>query len=60
MNEKKLAAAFDEWLRLYVEEPERFKREWQVVLEYVGDRGARLSPRYGRACAAFLLSLLEK
>jgi hypothetical protein len=51
--------AFDEWMRRFVEEPERFAREFQSVSEFVaegGQNGAETS--YGRECAAYLEQLM--
>jgi hypothetical protein len=52
--------AFDEWMRRYIEEPERYAREFQSVSEFVaegGKDGAETS--YGRECAAYLEQLMS-
>lgn len=61
MNEPKRTAAqaFDEWMRRYVEEPERFSREFEAVRDFVaegGQDGAETS--YGRECSTYLEQLM--
>lgn len=48
-----LARAFDEWDRIYREEPLRFKREIEHLLNSTKDQ-------YGRVCAIFLLKLIDE
>ena len=51
--------AFNEWMRRYTEEPDRFKREWQSVGEYLAAIGAGETPTYGASCEAYLKGLME-
>ena len=55
-----MADAFNEWMRRYTEEPERFEREWQSVERYHADQDGGREPSYGRTCAAFLYKLADK
>lgn len=57
MTQGEMAAAFNEWMRRYIEEPDRFSREWQDVMEFEGDRFDRKEPSYGSDCAAYLLKI---
>jgi hypothetical protein len=54
-----LAAAFNEWMRLTIEEPETFLQEWQAIVEFQGAEAHGDVPEYGRDCVTFLLGLLK-
>lgn len=54
------AAAFNEWMRRYIKEPERFRREWETVAEYIAKRGSGKSPSYGERCAAYLQNIIAE
>jgi GrpB-like predicted nucleotidyltransferase (UPF0157 family) len=60
MNKQKLAAAFNEWMRRYIEHPEQFLREFQTVKEFLKEQkdGSVLS--YGDECAEYLLKIMEE
>lgn len=60
MDRHLLTQAFNEWMRRYIEEPERFKREWESVLEYTDDIANEETPCYGRICAQYLEQLCEE
>lgn len=53
-------AAFNEWMRRYIEEPERFKREWETVGEYIQEKGQGQIPSYGERCVVYLEGLIEE
>jgi hypothetical protein len=53
-----MAQAFNEWMRRYIEEPERFAREWQTVEEFKADESAGIEPDYGATCEAYLRGLM--
>ena len=55
-----MAAAFNEWMRRYIEEPERFRREWQTVSEYVQQISEGKTPSYGERCTAYLCGIIEE
>jgi hypothetical protein len=50
MNETTIAAIFNEWMRLYRDEPDRFSREFEAVQSHINGT-------YGDECAAFFLKL---
>jgi hypothetical protein len=60
MDEKKVAAAFNEWMRLYTDEPERFEREFRTVNQFLLEREEGREPSYGAHCAAFLADLMSR
>ena len=55
------ADAFNQWIDEYINHPERFMHDWQMVTEFLNtDEGAE--PDYGRSCVAVLeryLSIAE-
>lgn len=59
MDQTKLAAAFNEWMRRYTDEPEKFDREWKVVSEFLAEKHAGQEPNYGQTCAAYLIELMQ-
>lgn len=60
MNEQSVAAAFNEWMRRYTEEPDQFAREWQTVSEFLKQEAEGVEPDYGKRCAAYLSKLLAE
>lgn len=57
---RSITAAFNEWMRLYTEDPEQFEREWQSVNEYLTEVGEGKEPTYGATCAMFFMKLLAE
>ena len=57
MDKTKLIAAFNEWMRRYTDEPERFARDWQIVQEFLATSDGQ-TPSYGASCAEYLAELL--
>lgn len=55
-----LARAFNEWMRRYIDEPDRFSREFETVIAFCRQIGRRREPSYGRECAEYLLQLIEE
>lgn len=53
-----VAWAFNEWMRRYIEEPERFAREFQEVGAYQEAIAEGREPDYGKTCASYLRSLV--
>ena len=49
--------AFNEWMRRYIKEPERFTREFQNVTEFISAQDAGVVPSYGDRCDAYLASI---
>lgn len=58
LKRRSMAAAFNEWMRLYTDEPERFAREFQTVGDYLTEKGAGKTPSYGKTSAAYLRRLM--
>lgn len=58
--EDKLAKAFNEWLRRFIETPEEYSREFETVNEYLGDIAENSEPRYGTECANYIRKLMTE
>jgi hypothetical protein len=54
----KMAAAFNEWMRRYIEEPEKFEAEFRTVSTFLSEQSAGKTPTYGEICAAYLAELM--
>lgn len=54
MTESQCAAAFNEWMRQYTEDPEAFRHTTASVLEFLAETAADRTPTYGEQCVAFL------
>ena len=50
----------NEWMRRYIEEPDRFSREFQTVTEFLKDEAEGREPSYGESCAAYIFSLQDE
>ncbi len=57
MTRRTMAEAFNEWMRAYTDEPERFEREWETVNRYLVESGG--TPTYGATCAALMDRLMS-
>jgi len=55
-----LAAADNEWMRRYTEEPEKFEREFQTVSKFLEETATGAEPSYGQKCAAYTVQLLTE
>lgn len=51
------AEAFNEWMRRYIEDPERFRREMTTVREFLAEEAAGTEPTYGERCDEYLRRL---
>lgn len=57
MTNAQMAKAFNEWMRRFIEEPERHAAEFQVVNQFLADEAAGVEPTYGETSAAYLEQL---
>lgn len=55
-----LALAFNEWMRRYTEEPERYAREFETVGLFLAEQAAGRTPTYGEECAEYLQRILRE
>ena len=56
----RMARAFNEWMRRFIEQPERFEREFRSVTEFMRETEAGKEPTYGETCAAYLEEILAE
>lgn len=54
-----IAKAFNEWMRRYIEEPERFEAEFRSVQAFQAAELREQEPDYGTACTAYLIELMS-
>lgn len=50
----------NEWMRRFIEEPEKFAREFESVTSFLKDEAEGREPNYGERCAAYIFSLLDE
>ena len=60
MDRKKVAAAFNEWMRRFTEEPEKYEAEFRTVGKFLADQAQGQEPTYGQECAAYLESIMQE
>ncbi len=54
-----LARAFNEWQRRYIDEPEKFQREWEAIRDFLDAEEHGEIPSYGTVSAEYLLSIIR-
>lgn len=57
MTNAQMAQAFNEWMRRFIEEPERFEREFKTVNAFLADTAKGVEPSYGEVAAGYLQSV---
>jgi hypothetical protein len=60
MTAPDMKRTFNEWMRRYIEEPEKFSRDFQSVQEFLTDEAAGVEPSYGDTCMAYQFKLLDE
>ena len=55
----RLAQAFNEWMRRYTDEPEKFRQQWRDIKEFLAENAAGQEPSYGQSCAEYFTSILD-
>ena len=60
MEKEKLIKAFNEWMRRFEQEPERFEAEYKSVKRFLKDEAEGREPSYGEACANYLEQLMAE
>lgn len=49
-----MAKAFNAWMKDYIDHPDKFKRDWQAVFEFLAEQKRGKKPTYGEVCTALL------
>lgn len=57
---KKMAAAFNQWMQDYTENPEEFKDINHSAMEFLNEKLDGKEPTYGDECAALLSAYMDK
>ncbi len=57
MDNLAMVQAFNEWMRRFMEEPEKFAHEFQAVNQFIKDEQAGVEPSYGQVCAGYMQRL---
>lgn len=52
MDEKQMAACFNEWMRSYIEDPTKSESEFCHVKKFIKDQADGVEPSYGAQCVA--------
>ena len=53
-----MAQAFNEWMRRYTDEPERFAADFRTCGEFLAEAARGEEPSYGETCAVYLADLM--
>jgi hypothetical protein len=59
MKRAMLIKTQNEWMRRYIEEPEKFEAEFKTVIQFISEDSAGKEPSYGERCTAYM-EYLEK
>ncbi len=54
----RIAKAFNEWMKRYIEQPAQFAREWQTVAEFLEQSKDGKTPTYGEVSTEYLHRLI--
>lgn len=62
MTQGEIAAALNEWMRRFIEEPERFERDFETVRKFEHEQASEpdQEPSYGTVCSAYLLKIHQE
>ena len=60
MTNAQMAKCFNEWMRRFIEEPDRFAREFEMVNQFLADAQDGREPSYGETSAAYMAQLAKE
>ena len=60
MTNAQMVKCFNEWMRRFIDEPDRFNREFQSVNTFLADEAEGREPSYGEGCAAYMEQLVTE
>jgi hypothetical protein len=60
LDDKRVADAFNEWMRRYIDHPEQFAREWQTVSNFLNEANAGQEPSYGQVSVAYIRKIIAE
>ena len=60
MDKDLIAKAFNEWMRRYTDEPERFESDAVTVKKFLAEAQGETEPSYGQSQTAYLAMLCDE
>jgi hypothetical protein len=60
MSSVDMARTSNEWMRRYIDEPEKFRAQFRTVSDFLADQAGGKQPTYGDECTAYQFFLLEE
>lgn len=60
MTNEQMVKAFNEWMRRFIDEPDRFDREFRTVNKFLADEAEGREPSYGETSAMYLTQLVSE
>lgn len=60
MTNAQMAKCFNEWMRRFIDEPDRFEREFQSVNDFLAAEAEGKEPTYGETCASYMVQIAEE
>ena len=57
MTNVQMVKAFNEWMRRFIEEPDRFEHEFRSVNQFLADELNGVEPTYGESCTGYMVKL---
>lgn len=60
MKNAQMVKCFNEWMRRFIEEPDRFEREFKTVNAFLADEAGGREPSYGETSAAYMAQLASE
>lgn len=60
MNKETTVKVLNEWMRRYIDEPERFEAEVTTLKEFLSDEAAGKEPSYGECCGPYMFQIAEE
>lgn len=60
MNSEVAAKAFNAWMQNYINEPEKYDSQWEVIKDFLAARSQGKEPTYGEICAVYFAELCER
>lgn len=60
MTNAQMAKCFNEWMRRFIDEPDRFEREFKAVNDFLADEADGKEPTYGETCSQYMSDLAKE
>jgi len=57
LTKSEIAVVLNEWMRRYIEEPDKFSREFEAINLFLSEDGRGVKPSYGDTCAEYMIKL---